>query len=331
MKELEKKYARHRGSAATALGRMAARARNVEFWQGRRSRLHDRLRYRRGDDGGWIVERLRREEAGLKSNAQAARPGGFLLAAALRAQSDGVFIADAKASNRGIKDRVRQRQLLRDDRPLRRGTHRACITAVYTSIQPDVITIVQWLGAPRAHRPAADAAKATFCAIDGGTIHASWSFNPLVRKGRVTHVVATYRDTTEKRRLQEALGPRAALGCGRPARRRRRARLQQPALGHQRLLRDARGQNRRSPPRRCAKSPRFTKPAATPPRSRGSSSPSAAASRSMHVSSNFNPLVQENAEILHRDWSARPASSSSISPMTWTMSAPIPRNFSRCS
>lgn len=30
----------------------------VEFWQGRRSRLHDRLRYRRGADGEWTIERL---------------------------------------------------------------------------------------------------------------------------------------------------------------------------------------------------------------------------------------------------------------------------------
>ncbi len=29
----------------------------AEFWQGRKNRLHDRLRYRRGD-GGWLVERL---------------------------------------------------------------------------------------------------------------------------------------------------------------------------------------------------------------------------------------------------------------------------------
>jgi pyridoxamine 5'-phosphate oxidase len=30
----------------------------VEFWQGRADRLHDRLRYRRGAGGGWVVERL---------------------------------------------------------------------------------------------------------------------------------------------------------------------------------------------------------------------------------------------------------------------------------
>jgi pyridoxamine 5'-phosphate oxidase len=29
----------------------------VEFWQGRENRLHDRLRYRQGEDG-WIIERL---------------------------------------------------------------------------------------------------------------------------------------------------------------------------------------------------------------------------------------------------------------------------------
>jgi pyridoxamine 5'-phosphate oxidase len=30
----------------------------IEFWQGRPNRLHDRLRYSRGSDGSWVIERL---------------------------------------------------------------------------------------------------------------------------------------------------------------------------------------------------------------------------------------------------------------------------------
>ncbi|KAJ9644577.1 pyridoxamine-phosphate oxidase [Coniosporium tulheliwenetii] len=30
----------------------------VEFWQGRESRLHDRFRYTKGEDGGWRIDRL---------------------------------------------------------------------------------------------------------------------------------------------------------------------------------------------------------------------------------------------------------------------------------
>jgi hypothetical protein len=39
-----------------------------------------------------------------------------------------------------------------------------------------------------------------------GAISAAWSYDPLFNdRGRMTHVVATFRDQTEKRRVQEAL------------------------------------------------------------------------------------------------------------------------------
>ena len=39
-------------------GGFRVRPETVEFWQGRSSRLHDRLRYRHTEERGWIVERL---------------------------------------------------------------------------------------------------------------------------------------------------------------------------------------------------------------------------------------------------------------------------------
>jgi pyridoxamine 5'-phosphate oxidase len=57
MKALEKKHAGAEIPLPPSWGGYRLSPESVEFWQGRRSRLHDRLRYRR-EAGEWIVERL---------------------------------------------------------------------------------------------------------------------------------------------------------------------------------------------------------------------------------------------------------------------------------
>ena len=57
MKALETKYAGQEVPLPPHWGGWRLAPETVEFWQGRRSRLHDRLRYRRNQDG-WTVERL---------------------------------------------------------------------------------------------------------------------------------------------------------------------------------------------------------------------------------------------------------------------------------
>ncbi len=57
-KTIEKKYAGEEVPLPPHWGGYRVSPESVEFWQGRRSRLHDRLRYRREKSGDWIVERL---------------------------------------------------------------------------------------------------------------------------------------------------------------------------------------------------------------------------------------------------------------------------------
>lgn len=55
---VEKKYEGREVPLPPNWGGFRLAPETVEFWQGRRSRLHDRLRYRREAGGDWVVERL---------------------------------------------------------------------------------------------------------------------------------------------------------------------------------------------------------------------------------------------------------------------------------
>jgi pyridoxamine 5'-phosphate oxidase len=58
MRELEERYQGQEIPRPDYWGGYRVAPEIIEFWQGRPSRLHDRLRYRKDDEGGWVIERL---------------------------------------------------------------------------------------------------------------------------------------------------------------------------------------------------------------------------------------------------------------------------------
>lgn len=126
-----------------------------------------------------------------------------LLAAALRAQEEGVFIARPARKAEGME--------------ILFANETFCAMTGYTADaligrgpgflhleKADVKKIVRWRRGARTGRPLSG--EGYLVRKDGTTIHAAWNFSVIpTAPGRLAPIVASYRDTTEKRRLQEAL------------------------------------------------------------------------------------------------------------------------------
>jgi PAS domain S-box-containing protein len=124
-----------------------------------------------------------------------------LLAAAMRAQGDGVVISAASA-----RPPLTFRIVFANDsfcamtgRPLAELVHQR-----HATLHADRGDIARFARAPHAGPPFSG--EGYLLLEDGSTLYATWSFSLIRnRRGRPTHLIASYRDTTEKRRLQEAL------------------------------------------------------------------------------------------------------------------------------
>jgi len=129
-----------------------------------------------------------------------------LLSAALRAQSEGVFVAERAGAGLGGVRVVFANEAF-------------CAMIGYTARElagqahgflhverTDNEKLFRWLRAPARERGPVWGGEGYLVRKDGTTIYAAWSMSQVAGPGgRLTHIVATYRDMTEKRHLQEAL------------------------------------------------------------------------------------------------------------------------------
>jgi PAS domain S-box-containing protein len=130
-------------------------------------------------------------------------PPAPLLAAAVHAQSEGLLILGRRWTRTGLKVIFANESFcamtgftvaeLR-----RRGA------GMLHADKNNLARLQKW--ASRLQAPTVFSDEGYLTRKNGGPVYSSWNYSPVSDEhGRVTHIVATYRDLTEKRRLQDAL------------------------------------------------------------------------------------------------------------------------------
>lgn len=126
-----------------------------------------------------------------------------LLAAALGAQSAGVFVAERVRTGSGL------RIIFVNDSFIAMTGHAAAtlvgsdFAALHVE-RNEIRRIKKWL--PRAKPGQSLTGEGYLARADDGAVAVGWSLDPLRNaRGRVTHIIGTYRDQTDKRQLQETL------------------------------------------------------------------------------------------------------------------------------
>jgi two-component system, cell cycle sensor histidine kinase and response regulator CckA len=138
-----------------------------------------------------------------KTAVRTAPPPARLLAAALRSLGEGSFIAEPKLRRDGL------RILFANDRLCAMtGYARPELTGRgHAFLHTDAAAIVRLRRSIGKLQSGLIVSGEGYLACkSGATIFAAWNFSPLFNtRGRLAYIVATYRDTTTKRRLQDAL------------------------------------------------------------------------------------------------------------------------------
>ena len=127
-----------------------------------------------------------------------------LLAAAISAQGDGVVVSKMQTDPLNLKIIFANDTFLQmTDRTLEElGAQTQC--ALHAN-KNDLVKFARWQKTARAGRPFTG--EGYLLRKNEASIYAAWSFNVILnRLGRPAHLVATYRDTTEKRSLEERHG-----------------------------------------------------------------------------------------------------------------------------